>query len=126
MFGYIYVIRQLDSTYMFSTPARRGCSYKIGKTRERAARFKAITLLLPHSTEFIVSVPADTAWGEQYLHEKLAHVRMNGEWFRLQRHHVLWLVALGSPRDSGLSSDARTDLDNLYDYYEEYCSRDPE
>ena len=125
-FGYIYVIRQIDSNYMFSTPARRGCSYKIGKTKQRSPRFKAISLLLPHQTEFVASLPADTEWGERYLHQKLAGVRMNGEWFALCRFHVLWLIGIGNPNSYDLSEENRTVLDSLYDYYEEYCGRDPE
>ena len=126
MFGYIYVIRQLDSNYMFSTPARRGCSYKIGRTKERSPRFKAISLLLPHKTEFVLSLPTDLPWAETYLHQVLAPVRMNGEWFALYRHHLLWLVALGSPHGPGLDQSYLFGIEKLYEYYEEYCSRDPE
>ncbi len=125
-FGYIYVIRQLDSKYMFSTPARDGCSYKIGKTKERSPRFKAISLLLPHPTEFIVSIPASMAWGEQYLHEKLTNARMHGEWFKLRRFQLLWLVGIGNPHAYDLSPEHQISLDALYAYYEEYCGRDPE
>ena len=124
--GYIYVLRLLDSPYLFTTHSREGCSYKIGKTTNRITRLKALGILLPQPAELIVTIPADVSWAEPYLHQKLANTRLNGEWFALTRHHLLWLISASSPMSAGLEKSNHQELENLFNYYSEYCMRDPE
>lgn len=127
-FGYIYVIRLLDSQYMFTTNSKRGCSYKIGKSRDADIRTKALHVLMPYPTEVMTVFPAmDMHWVERYVHETLADVRVHGEWFALRRPQMEWLIVLGSPYiDFQFDEDNRKALDSSYMFYAERLHYDPE
>jgi hypothetical protein len=118
-FGYIYVLRLHDSPYMFSTKSIRGCSYKIGKTKDPEIRTRTLGLLLPYPSEIITIFPADMHWGERYIHGKLSDMRINGEWFALTRPFVEWLIVLGCPYICGLSREHEKEIEGSFLFYAE-------
>lgn len=126
-FGYIYVIRLLDSQYLFTTKSRKGCSFKIGKSRTPDIRTKTLGVLMPYDTEIITIFPAmDMSWAERYIHEKLAHQHTNGEWFALTRPMFEWLITLGSLGFSDLWEDNRAEHDSNFKFYTERLHYNPE
>lgn len=69
--GTVYFIRETVSGHV-----------KIGWTSGRpASRLKALQTAHPHDLVLICSIPGDKAT-ERALHEKYAHLRLRGEWFR--------------------------------------------
>lgn len=118
MFGYIYVIRLLDNPHLFTDHNIKGCSYKIGRSKDVDNRNRLLRVLMPHPSELIVAIPtSDMQWGERYLHGKLADLRMHGEWFRLTRQHFNWLMNLHSPYAPELTEENRWQLDRDFTFY---------
>jgi len=83
-------------------------------------------ILLPYPWEVITTTPADIPWAERYIHDKLADVRINGEWFALTRPQLEWLIVLGSPYSWDLDEDNRKELDGGFRFYVERLHYDPE
>lgn len=78
--GYVYVIH--DSEF-----SQR---YKIGRTRDPATRMKAIYNILPGESDIVAIIKtADALELEKRLHDRFARQWMRGEWFALDRQHVM-------------------------------------
>lgn len=70
--------------------------YKIGYTSGRCVepRIKALQTASPHKLETI------DAWeggadSERRIHDRFAHLRVHGEWFRLTERELSWLEGMG-------------------------------
>lgn len=58
--------------------------YKIGISKNPDKRLEHITPLMPYKTELIHTIATENMKElEAFLHEQLAHCRVNGEWFKL-------------------------------------------
>jgi hypothetical protein len=81
--GWIYVVEGLDS------------QYKIGlTTRQPSQRLAEFTPKLPFPTNLLLTIPTDDVLGhEKAIHDRFADKRLNGEWFELSEHDILWLRA---------------------------------
>ena len=82
--GYVYLIQSHTS------------AYKIGRTKNPHDRIKTFGVQLPFEVEYICLIETTDMIGlEKELHERYAHRRVNGEWFRLAPHEVSEIKALG-------------------------------
>jgi hypothetical protein len=66
-----------------------GRFHKIGKTRHIGRRSYELALQLPERLELVHTIRTDDPEGvERYWHDRFAHLRANGEWFKLGRSEV--------------------------------------
>lgn len=81
--GWIYVVQGQDN------------QYKIGlTTRQPSVRLAEFTPKLPFKTELIMTIPSDDVMAlEAHIHNRLDHLRINGEWFELDAAEINWLRA---------------------------------
>jgi hypothetical protein len=74
-----------------------GGYYKIGKAKDPQRRAETLAVQLPYSVELLHAIESgDYARAEEYLHERFAHKRLNGEWFDLSDDDVAEITALSS------------------------------
>jgi hypothetical protein len=66
-----------------------GGYYKIGKARDPLQRTETLAVQLPYPVNLIHTIESDDyGRAEEYLHERYAHKRLNGEWFDLSDEEV--------------------------------------
>lgn len=69
--------------------AKSGRFHKIGLSRHVGRRSYELALQLPERLEIVHTIRTDDPEGvEHYWHERFAHLRANGEWFKLGRAEV--------------------------------------
>lgn len=69
-----------------------GGYFKIGLTTNITRRISEIEPRLPFTTELMHTIHVkDMYIAEEYLHEKFAHKRSNGEWFKLDDADIAWI-----------------------------------
>jgi hypothetical protein len=79
--GYVYLLRSEHG-------------HKIGRTRQIEQRMSAFGLQLPFPVELIHTIACEDMYqAERELHNRFAHLRINGEWFNLSLEHVQWLLS---------------------------------
>lgn len=66
---------------------------KIGKAVDPRARLRELQTAHPDSLTLIAAVPAHAAL-ERAIHEKFKHLRMEGEWFRLETDLFEFIMAV--------------------------------
>ena len=114
---YIYVLRPKDAKLTFSTERRRGCPYKIGKTKDLKHRIRMLGILMPFDIDVVYTIPTlpqYLSWAERYLHRKLANSRLNGEWFALTWGQLDWIDMIESPFAPDLWPEYEQSLDRFY------------
>jgi hypothetical protein len=81
--GWVYVVQGQNN------------QYKIGlTTRQPSKRLAEFCPKLPFETELIMTIPSDDVMAlEAHIHNRLDHLRINGEWFELDEREILWLRA---------------------------------
>jgi hypothetical protein len=63
--------------------------YKIGLTTDLSKRFSNFGVKLPFEVWLEeTKLYFDCAWAERYWHITFSHLRVNGEWFKLEPHHL--------------------------------------
>jgi hypothetical protein len=93
--GCVYLLRALDSDQLYADQNTRGCSYKIGKSKDAVIRHSAIGVKLPYPVELLcVLLVDDMKQTEDYIHDLLNPFHLRGEWFALQEVHVAWFFQL--------------------------------
>jgi len=68
--NFIYFIEAVDTDYI-----------KIGRANNPDKRLKGLSTGSPHTLKLLLFVPGGSEQ-EKKIHEKFAHLRSNGEWFR--------------------------------------------
>ena len=64
--------------------AKSGRRYKIGQTNDLVRRTNELRIQLPERVSLVHQSSTDDPLGiERYWHQRLAHLRANGEWFSL-------------------------------------------
>lgn len=87
--GYIYLLRLHQSDNIYE------CPYKIGRTINVDQRFQQLANMLPYKTTIVHTAwSSDTVADEELLHQKFAHKRLNGEWFKLDEDDLVYLLRL--------------------------------
>lgn len=80
-FPFVYVIASLDLLYM-----------KIGRATSFKTRFSAIQCGCPHKLFLWRGIRTPNhIQVESYIHERLSHARLRGEWFSLSDEDLDWL-----------------------------------
>lgn len=81
--GYVYILRGIDGWF------------KIGKAKDVSDRTAKVGILVPFATTLILTISTNNRHGlERELHNQFAHVRGNGEWFKLTENDLAWLKSL--------------------------------
>ena len=66
---------------------------KIGSSSDPAGRFKTIQAMSPEMLEMRIISPVDGRELEKSFHERFAHLRHHGEWFRQEQELTVALYA---------------------------------
>lgn len=83
--GYVYLIKSPSS------------SYKIGRTIDPDNRMKVFSVKLPFEVEYVALIQTDDMKTlETSLHQRFAHLHINGEWFALTPADVEYIKGLAS------------------------------
>lgn len=62
---------------------------KIGITKYLEQRMSSLATACPYDIEVLFTVEvADARWAERQIHERFAHKRVKGEWFRLDEDEI--------------------------------------
>ncbi|WCO68717.1 GIY-YIG nuclease family protein [Iamia majanohamensis] len=69
--------------------ARSGRFHKVGQTQHVGRRSYELQLQLPERLQLVHTIRTDDPRGvERYWHDRFAHLRANGEWFKLSQSDV--------------------------------------
>ena len=79
------------SLYAIEAPASG--LVKIGSSSDPAGRFKTIQAMSPEMLEMRIISPVDGRELEKSFHERFAHLRHHGEWFRKKQELTVALYA---------------------------------
>ena len=79
------------SLYAIEAPASG--LVKIGSSSDPAGRFKTIQAMSPEMLEMRIVSPVDGRELEKSFHERFAHLRHHGEWFRQEQELTVALYA---------------------------------
>jgi hypothetical protein len=78
--GFVYVLRSENNLF------------KIGKTNNLDVRANTLSVVVPVEVELIHYIRTDAAgWLERAYHQRFAHKRVKGEWFRLGFWDLLYV-----------------------------------
>ena len=83
--GYVYLLQE------------RGTDrFKIGRANNADRRYRELAIQLPAPVDRIALIKSeDCVFLETKLHQKFAEKRLNGEWFRLNRRDVQFILNIG-------------------------------
>lgn len=82
--GFIYLIES-------------GGYHKIGKAVSVPNRLSQLNVQLPTPLTLVHTIAvSNMSWAENYLHQRYADKRLNGEWFNLSADDVAWICGLDS------------------------------
>jgi hypothetical protein len=71
---------------------RSGEHYKIGHTKNLVHRLRALQSHAPITLAVMVTIDTPHALAlERFLHQALAHLRTQGEWFQLSPYDLIWI-----------------------------------
>lgn len=83
--GYVYLLKEVN-----------GAHYKIGQTSNPEQRKQNFDVKLPFAVEFEVLIETNNRYElERQLHQRFAHKREKGEWFKLSPEDVEYIQKLG-------------------------------
>jgi len=83
--GWIYLIKE-----------KNGPNYKIGRTKDYNDRLGTFEVKLPFEIDPLVVIQTEDMYRlESQLHKKFAAKHINGEWFRLHRRDVDFILHIG-------------------------------
>ncbi len=86
--------RRSSKGYIYLLSSGMG-QYKIGKASCLDKRVKTLGIQIPFNLELAHSIPVnDMDQAETYLHDRLAHCRLKGEWFALKSDEVDWIKSI--------------------------------
>lgn len=96
---------------------RAGSYYKIGRSNDVTKRIATLKIQLPFPVElFKVINTNDSVKLERQFHQTYAHLRVNGEWFKLSAHDTVMLmlypcsVDFSNPQNANATFDSTLDL----------------
>jgi len=96
---------QQNSWFVYGIESRE--AMKIGYSKNPSKRMEQLQTASPHQLELKFSIKARTLsqakFVEKYLHERLRHYRLNGEWFELGvTENVVFRILKEDPQICGI------------------------
>ena len=75
----------MEEVALYAIEAPASGLVKIGSSSDPAGRFKTIQAMSPEMLEMRIISPVDGRELEKSFHERFAHLRHHGEWFRQEQ-----------------------------------------